>query len=38
MINAFSKVMLKATDLRLSKWMFTELKARLSATIGWAKP
>lgn len=27
MINAFSKVMLKATDLRLSKWMFTELKA-----------
>ena len=27
MINAFSKVMLKATDLRLSKWLFTDLKA-----------
>ena len=27
MINAFSKVMLKATDLRLSKWLFTDLSA-----------
>ncbi len=27
MINAFSKVMLKATDLRLSKWLFTDLNA-----------
>ena len=27
MINAFSKVVLKATDLRLSKWLFTDLKA-----------
>ncbi len=27
MISAFSNVMLKATDLRLSKWLFTELNA-----------
>lgn len=27
MINAFSKVMLKATDLRLAKWMFSESEA-----------
>ena len=27
MINAFSRVVLKATDLRLSKWLFTDLKA-----------
>ena len=29
MISAFSNVMLKATDLRLSKWLFTELNAQL---------
>lgn len=27
MINTFSKVMLKATDLKLSKWLFTDLSA-----------
>ena len=27
MINAFSKVMLKATDLKLSKYLFTDLDA-----------